>query len=164
MKSLITKVFAVLLFVWYLVGVIGFGVHTCSGSGRNFVVSFMEGTACSEIHADHMCSPSSCCSHDHGRKACCGHEEIHDHDRYSFSASPCCSTDYQMLDLTGMVVSDDTRDDVQCMKTYGPAIALFSDVAVSSILCSSLVRHIHEPDSGVSRACDSQALLSVWRI
>ena len=164
MKSLITKVFAALLVVWYLVGIIGFGMHTCSASGRSFVVSFIEGTACSDIHADHMCTPSSCCSHDHCRKACCAHEESHSHGRFSFSASPCCSNDYQMLDLTGMVVTDDTRDDAQYMKAHGPAIAAVSDIAVSSILCRSIIRHVHEPDSGVSRACDGQALLSVWRI
>ena len=164
MKSLITKVFAALLVVWYLVGVIGFGVHTCSGSGRSFVVSFMEGMACADIHEDQMCAPSSCCSHDHDEKACCHHEEDHLHGQYSFAANPCCSNDYQMLELTGTVVSDDSRDDVQCMKVYGPAIVPLSDLTASSILCKSIIRHIHEPDSGVSRACDCQALLSVWRI
>lgn len=164
MKSLIIRVFAALLVVWYLVGVIGFGVHTCSASGRSFVVSFMEGTACADIHSEYMCSPSSCCSHDHCEDSCCRHAEDRHHGQSSLSANPCCTNDYQMLELTGTVVSDDGREDLQYAKVYGPAVIADLYVAASSILCRSVTGHIHEPDPGVSRACHSQALLSVWRI
>lgn len=164
MKRLITKVFAALLVIWYLVGVIGFGVHTCSGSGRSFVVSFVEGTACADIHSEDMCGPSSCCSHDHCSDACCGHVVEHHQGHSSLSTNPCCTNEYQMLELTGMVVDDDTREDFQSFRICGPVVTPDLCASESSVLCRSIIRQIHEPDSGVARACDSQALLSVWRI
>ena len=50
MKGLITKIFAALLVGWYMMSIIGFGVHTCSGSGKSFVVAFYEEMTCEEIH------------------------------------------------------------------------------------------------------------------
>ena len=55
MKKVCTKIFAALLVVWYLVGIIGFDMHTCNGSGRSFVVAFFEGMACEDIHPEHVC-------------------------------------------------------------------------------------------------------------
>ena len=164
MKRLITKVFAALLVIWYLVGVIGFGVHTCSGSGRSFVVSFVEGTSCADIHSEDMCGQSSCCSHDHCTDTCCGRVAEHHQGQPSLSANPCCTNGYQMLELTGMVAADDTREDFQSVKICGPVVIPDLCSSESSVSYRSIIRHIHEPGSGVLRACDCQALLSVWRI
>ena len=39
MKGLLTKITAMLLVVWYSMSIIGFDIHTCSGSGESFVVT-----------------------------------------------------------------------------------------------------------------------------
>ena len=69
MKEIVTKIFAALLVVWYLVGIIGFDVHTCSGSGRSFVVAFFEEMTCEEIHPEHSCDPAACCADEHENPA-----------------------------------------------------------------------------------------------
>ena len=44
MKNLLTSLTAVLLVIWYSLSVIGFDVHTCSGSGESYVTTVIGGT------------------------------------------------------------------------------------------------------------------------
>ena len=61
-RTVLIKLTSVLLTVWYLMSIIGFDVHTCSGSGCSFVTTFIEGMTCAEVHPEHVCDAGSCCS------------------------------------------------------------------------------------------------------
>ena len=154
MKGVFTKVVALLLIVWYSMSVIGFGVHTCSGSGKSFVVTFVEGFACEDVHPEHHCSKGSCCSHSHNAQ--------HDSDGVCLKSKSCCSSDYQVLSLTG-VMSDDKNgaDHLSVPVCYVAASCLsFNTASYNDLQMSS-----HQP-SGFSpgRMPDVQSVLSVWRI
>ena len=95
MKGILTKVTAMLLIVWYSMSIIGFGIHTCSGSGESFVVTFVEGLECEDIHPEHHYTKGSCCSHSH---SCC---DTGTHTGIGPKLG--CTSDYQVLALTGTV-------------------------------------------------------------
>lgn len=163
MKRFVIKVTALLLTLWYSMSIIGFDVHTCSGSGRSFVATFLEGLTCEDIHPEHSCDPAACCADSHEEHSCCcGHD--HDTDGFSFEAKSCCSNDYQVLSLTGTLSSDDHRyhDDSSC--GYNPYIGLHSDIAMIPTPASALIAYVHRPDSGFFAACDMQAALNIWRL
>ena len=159
MKGLITKVFAALLVGWYVMSIIGFGVHTCQDSGKSFVVAFYEGATCEEIHPDHHCEPAACCgtahhdSHEHG---CC--------DGVTISSKSCCSNDYQVLELTGILTSDDNRSNDQQNTWLCPCVDMLTCDAGYQTSWKTIIKYIHEPDSGHELLRDRQAVLSVWRI
>lgn len=160
MKSVFIKVVAVLLTVWYSMSIIGFDVHTCSGSGRTFVASFIEGLTCEDIHPEH-----NCCGHSHHDGDCAtDHSECIFCDGTAFKAKSCCSNDYQVLALTGTISADDHRhyDEYSC--GYCPCMDIPSVMMSHPSLSSSLLSYIHRPDSGLFAACDAQAALNIWRI
>lgn len=156
MKGIITKVTALLLIVWYSMSIIGFDIHTCSGSGESFVVTFVEGFECEDIHPEHHCAEGRCCSHSY---SCC--ETVIQDCVHSKS---CCSRDYQVLSLTG-AVSDEKNG--------------FEDLG-SFIYCNLICSNIPDFNAGLynlshmSRrttfdSCpwhmsDIQSVLNVWRI
>ncbi len=159
MKNVILKIFAILLTVWYSMSIIGFNVHTCSGSGRSFVVTFIDGVTCEDIHPDHVCSKVSCCSdryHDHC--ACGGHDGV------SFGPQSCCSSDYQVLALTGTLSQNDHEHFDECACGSCPCVGFA--VCGAPLLPDeyNFIAYIHAPDPGVASACERQASLSVWRI
>jgi hypothetical protein len=153
MKGLATKMTAMLLVIWYSMSIIGFDVHTCSRSGRSFVVTFIEGLACEDVHPEHSCSHVSCCDKDHG--CCCSHSE------QTISSGSCCSTDYQVLTITGTVTGEESEYDTLCLYPY------FHDPA-SSYLSARLISHTSNmcrlSYPGAGRAPDLQPVLGVWRI
>ena len=156
MKGLITKMFAVMLVGWYLIGVIGFGVHTCSGSGRSFVVTFAESMDCEEIHPEHSC----CCCHE----GCCSHHEDEEHEEEHDGS--CCSNEYQVLDLTGTLMQEDGR---QCHFEYidcfhGQALAYHMTQSYILPVEFRLIKYIHGPESGHTLPGDVQSILGIWRI
>ena len=150
MKGLIIKVFAVMLLGWYLAGVIGFGIHTCSGSGKTFIVSFIESTECADIHPEHRCEHHSCCHHNH--------EDSKEDD--------CCSNEYQALDLTGTVLQEDSQSvdfyPVGCF--HGPAVMHIASADHAFTKDLRISKHFHEPDSGHIQPGDIQSVLGIWRI
>lgn len=153
MKGVFTKLTAMLLIVWYSMSIIGFDIHTCSGSGESFVVTFVEGLECEDIHPEHHCTKGSCCSHQHG---CCD-TKVH----VSVSAKSCCSSDYQVLALTG-TVSDEKNgleglisSDCICSNLIEPD---------ADILVPQSVSHYPPCGSCLGRMPDIQSFLSVWRI
>lgn len=159
MRNVVIKVVAVLLAVWYLMSIVGFDVHTCNGSGRSFIASFVEGMTCEDIHPEHVCDPSACCADSHDDHSCCGHC-----DGTAFEAKSCCSNDYQVLQLTGTVSSDDHRHYDECACGHCPCVEFPLNLMPHPSSSQLLLSHIHKPDSGLSAAGDRQAALSTWRI
>ena len=163
MKGVIIKMLAVIMTVWYSMSIIGFDVHTCSGSGRSFVSTFIEGLTCEEIHPEHSCSHISCCHAEHETQSCCG--DHHQEDKgFVIAARSCCSNDYQVLQLTGIVPSDDQRgNDLVSFCGISHAIVHPVDMKVSSCF-KKIIAYLYEPDSGHKDSCDRQAALGIWRI
>ena len=155
MKSLITKMFAALLVVWYLVGIIGFGVHTCNGSGKSFIVSFAEGLSCEDVHPEHHCSKGSCCTH---LQKCC------DSGATSLSSKPCCSSEYQVLALTGTLSTEKNADDGQISFIFHHFV--YADMSDCKAVLSSpqSISHRISACSCPGAIPDRQAVLNVWRI
>ncbi len=157
MKKVIIKILAVLLTVWYSMSIIGFDVHTCSGSGRSFVVTFIEGLTCEDIHPEHSCEKASCCADRHESRCGC-------HDGETMRAKSCCSNDYQVLTLTGTVSNNDHDHFDECGCGHCPCVGLPVSGLPSIYHEDNLIAYILSPDSGVGSACERQAALRVWRI
>ncbi len=184
MKNVIVKIFAVLLSVWYSMSVIGFDVHTCSGSGRSCIVTFIEGLTCEDIHPEHSCDKASCCadrldccsSHEEGQghQHCGGmtgfadHEDDHSDcpfcDGISLKSKSCCSNDYQVLVLTGTTIVNDHNHFDECACGHCLCIDLQSGEIPAALAENNLTAYIHEPDSGFLKACERQAVLRIWRV
>lgn len=153
MKGLPVKITALLLMMWYSMSIIGFGVHTCSGSGESFVVTFVEGLECEDIHPEHHCHKGACCSHSH---SCCedtAHEKV--------APESCCSSDYQVLALTGTV--PDEKNGIEDMISFD---YICSDIFEFNVDMHStqLIPHYLADISWKGRLHDIQSLLGVWRI
>ncbi len=159
MKNVILKIFAVLLTVWYSMSIIGFDVHTCSGSGRSFVVTFVKGLTCEDIHPDHLCDKDSCCPEIHQKDCCC-----HGHGTVTLKAKSCCSNDYQVLTITGTAVQNDHEhyDECGCCLSWDVDFPLYGMPSLYHE--NDLIAYVQSPDSGVASACERQAVLRVWRI
>ena len=163
MKGVIIKVLAVVMTIWYSMSIIGFDVHTCSGSGRSFVSTFIEGLTCEDIHPEHSCSHVSCCPSEREAHSCCDNHH-HDDKELAFVANSCCSTDYQVLQLTGIVPSDDQRgNDFISFSGNSHAEVCPVDVKVPSYI-RTIIAYLHESDSGHQVSSDRQAALGIWRI
>lgn len=164
MKGLITKVFAALLVGWYLMGVIGFGVHTCSGSGKSFVVAFYEEMTCEEIHPEHGHVHDCCAHHHHAQSETADHGDCHFCDGMSISAKSCCSNDYMVLDVAGAIFQDDSRSNDEQPLLHASGICEMTCDAVIHASLNRIIKYIHEPESGQELLRDRQAVLSTWRI
>lgn len=164
-KDVLIKLAALLLTVWYSMSIIGFDVHTCSGSDRSFVAGILTGRSCEDIHPEHMCSPFACCAdghdHEHVRTCCEDHSACAFCDGVSIRAKSCCSNDYQVLSVAGTIPSDDQRnsDESGCF----PVLVPYAPNSLSSLDFNLSGSYVHEPGSGLCRS-DRQAALSVWRI
>lgn len=154
MKNMAIRILAALLTIWYSMSIIGFDVHTCNGSGHSFVVSFLDGFSCGDIHPEHECEPHSCCANH------C--EDTPDHG-VRIGPLSCCSDDYQVLELTGMVSGDEGRDLSAVLLLAGipaavPACSDSSPVSTYMEDCClrPFCRHV--------RPHSFQPLYAVWRI
>ncbi len=159
MKNVIIKVLALLLSVWYSMSIIGFDVHTCNGSGRSFVVTFLEGLTCEEIHPEHSCDKAVCCA-DKSASCCCGHRHTGD----TFKAPSCCSNDYQVLALTGTVSHNDHGHYDECSCGLCPCVGFPVCERPPLSQKNNQTEYLPYPGSGVDSACERQAALRVWRI
>lgn len=143
MRNVAYKICAVLLAVWYLMSIIGFGVHTCRGSQRSFLTTFVTGMTCEDIHPQHHCT----CDH-HSSEA--GHD--------------CCTDDFKVLSLTGVLPSAENDSG---FFLHGDCVP-FHDMYMESChhLLSDSEFHLIKrmPDSGLIQPGDLQPVLGIWRI
>ncbi len=156
MKGLLTKITALLLLVWYSMSIIGFDIHTCSGSGKSFVVTFVEGLECEDIHPEHHCTKGSCCSHQH---SCCDASS-----HINVTAKSCCSSDYQVLSLTGTVSDEKIGLEDQSNYLYCTCISSNISEPDADLHSFRLISHRMASDACLGRMPDIQSLLGVWRI
>lgn len=160
MRNVAMKICAVALAVWYLVSIIGFGVHTCMGSDRSFVTTFASGISCEDIHPEQHCADSHHC---HGEGEChdCGHRQKA--GEVSFDAQPCCSDDFVVLTITGTAPSSE-NDLCECHCGHFPFVAELSS-AINNLSAESEINIIFPlPDSGLIVPGDVQSVLGIWRI
>ena len=150
MKSILMKISAILLVVWYCLSIIGFDVHTCSETGDSIVHMSFTAHSCHDIHDDHC---DSACEHDHDDY--CEEPVEHRHD------GGCCEDEYQVISLTGLRSDDDSNgsfhgSECPCIiETECDTFSLLADITD--------YRYFKDPDSGLIVA-DAQPLLSIWRI
>lgn len=154
MKGIATKVTALLLIVWYSMSIIGFDIHTCNGSGESFVVTFVEGLECEDIHPEHHCTKGSCCSH--------SHNGCEDTNQECIKTRSCCSSDYQVLALTGTVL--DEKNGADDLNLSLGCHCICSDTFWQADLCPLLLKHCVTEGFSPGRMPDIQSLLGVWRI
>ena len=156
MKNVITSFAALLLVIWYSLSVIGFDVHTCSSSGRTYIATVIGGTDCEDIHPEHHHKQCSCCRH-HEQET-----ESHD-DHKAESKKSCCKDEWQMIELTGLRMSDE----------HGGMDVYVCDAGLSAIIpqiCDDNVRNMvrprtfYKPGSGGLPLRDVQAVYNIWRI
>lgn len=160
MKNIVIKILAVILLVWYSMSIIGFDVHTCKGSGRSFVVTFVEGLSCSDIHPEHKCETDKCSSAHHAQCTCQGDHSSCEEDK--LSSDSCCSDDYQVLAITGTVPSESNRNNDECGTSHPVCLPVYAeaDFAIDKRTDKHLrILHLWHSD-----AVNSQALLGIWRI
>lgn len=145
MKNHWIKIVSALLMTWYCVSIIGFGIHTCSGSGRSYVAVFLTELSCEDIHPEHDCGHSHCCSSGIGKASC-------------------CTNDFHVLSLTGTVGHEDGFNPHTYAQDH--LICLNTDLEMSGCgFMQTARRHIFKiPDSGTPVHSDVQSLLNIWRI
>lgn len=166
MKALLIKLSALLMVLWYSMSIIGFDVHTCSGSGKSFIATFVSGTECDDIHPDHVCGKGTCQAKAHHEGCCEAHSCAHgcsdeDCDGVKIMNKSCCTDDYQVIMLTG-VPSDDHgfRYEAPCF-TFCPFVDLFSESQKSY---SQGLTAFLKPDLLPDVRKDFQAVMNIWRI
>lgn len=161
MRRMFVKYMSALLVVWYSLSIIGFDVHSCNATGEVYVASLAGGIACEDVHPDHSCAHhGACCSHHH-ENSCCHHRH-HDSDS-RISDQNCCSNDVQVLQLTGVVISEDESygSDVRVHQT--DCYAYLTIDSATQALQRRYHKYLEYPDPGVTMP-DRQAFLNIWRV
>lgn len=154
MRSLPIKICAVMLAIWYMMSIIGFGVHTCMGDQRSFVTTFISGMTCEDVHPEHHCHGDGEC-HD------CGHGQRS--ADLSFDSQPCCSDDFVVLTITGTAPSSE-NDHGECHCGHCPIVTELLSDGHTSLVRSEINRMMSLPDSGLIVPGDVQSFLGIWRI
>ena len=161
MKNVFTILAAVLMVLWYSLSVIGFDVHTCSGSGETFIATVASGFACEDIHPEHVRPESG-----HSECGCC-----HSHDSepveasgHGFDSKPCCTDDYQVIILTGTRGSDQQRYNDANHSEYCTYVAEVPVIDYYSNKYSSDIRVYYKLCIGGIVPQDLQASYNIWRI
>lgn len=164
MKNAAFKIFSLLMILCYSLSIIGFDVHTCQGSGRSFVVSFLDGATCEDIHPEHECRHGACSGHQHD-DGCAGlHAENICHDAESIDPTSCCSDDYRSLQLTGTLSADNNRHyDMACSGlAHDAGLSSVHDHGLTSF--SKITKYGSSSGSGYGIKRDVQSVFSIWRI
>ena len=144
-----------MLVIWYSLSVIGFDVHTCSGSGKIFIATVISGTDCEDIHPDHVKAPCRCCHH---------HDCQTHSDDEELSTKPCCSDDWQMIVLTGVRSAQGHDHLDECSCCLCPCILDVHAEIVHSYADIYGLKAFYKPDSGDSVPLDVQRTYNIWRI
>lgn len=162
MRKMFVKYASVLLVLWYSLSIIGFDVHSCKSTGEVFVASLAGGVSCEDIHPEHSCkSHGGCCCHHENESCCAGHET--EHADSHVAKEDCCSNDLQVLQLTGVQMSDNERFGANvhdCQPIFDVDLAM--ELAIPT-LQKSFIKYLEHPDPGVVTP-DRQAFLSIWRV
>lgn len=150
-----------LLVIWYCFSVIGFDIHTCKGSGKSFVSTFINGVTCEDIHPEHKCDDVQCCAGNHkSNDDCCCHNED-DCGDFHIVPESCCSNDYLVLTLTGGASEERYRyDDMQTLALC--SVLFVNDINFISSVTTSEKFKI--PDQRPVCRRDILSLNAVWRI
>jgi len=154
MRTMVMKISALLLVIWYCMSIIGFDVHTCRESGRSFVTSSILGTECEDIHPEHH--------HDHCCSDCGNHASSSEVD--CVSPEDCCTDDIQVLVLTGSSTNDSHRHYDECHCGLCPCVIEHMSVIDDLRAGTEFQEIIPLPDSGLFATGDVQTILGVWRI
>ena len=153
MKNVLTSISAVLLVVWYSLSVIGFDVHTCSGSGKTYIATFVSGFTCADIHPEHANAGCRCCD---------SHKE--DTSSSRLDRKPCCADDYQVILLTGVRVSQ--QDDKSCdssLTILQHDCDNWADNSYPTVFLAGL-RAFYKPRSGDLMPRKIREVYNIWRI
>ena len=149
------KFISLLFAMWYLLCIVGFDVHTCGHSGKNFVSSLLMQIDLDSTSGDNLCSRSGCCKD--GNCVCSGQDGI----------SSRCSDNYFTLSAPAISRSDDEQHAFHtscsgCHFHYpAEALILFRLFSSDSLISPFLQGHtlFRWPDIK-----DIQSVFSVWRI
>ena len=157
MRKMFVKYASALLVLWYSLSIIGFDVHSCKSTGEVFVASLAGGVTCEDIHPEHSCkSHGGCCEHH-------DHHETPSESADCVAKEDCCSNDLQVLQLTGVQISDNERFGANvrdCQLIFD--VDLTMELAMPA-LQKSFIKYLEHPDPGVVMP-DRQAFLSIWRV
>ncbi len=82
----------------------------------------------------------------------------------SIGAKSCCSSDYQVLALTGTLCQNDHDHFDECGCGFCPCVGFPVHEAEELRYENNLIAYVTDPESGVGSACERQAALRVWRI
>ena len=162
MRKMFVKYASVLLVLWYSLSIIGFDVHSCKSTGEVFVASLAGGVSCEDIHPEHSCkSHGGCCCHHENESCRAGHET--EHADSHVTKEDCCSNDLQVLQLTGVHMSDNERlggnaNDAHLIFDVDLAMEL-----TMPALQRPFLKYLEHSDSGVIMP-DRQAFFSIWRV
>lgn len=166
MRNIVMKISAVLLVVWYCMSIIGFDVHTCSGSGRTFVASCISGMTCEDIHPEHHCDHHSCCGTVR-QEADDQHDCTGSGDGchcLTLKAKSCCSDDFQVLLLTGNRTDDEHRHYDFCHCGHCPCVEAFCSDILPSYPQDKFMSSLRIPDKGLIAGRELLSRINIWRI
>ena len=163
MRKMFLKYASVLLVLWYSLSIIGFDVHSCKTTGEVFVASLVGGVTCEDIHPEHSCkSHGGCCSHNHS-DGCCAKGHHSDHAGSRVEKADCCSNDLQVLQLTGVNVSENENIGDSVYHCFMPFDVDLLIELIKPSLQRPLLKYLEHPDSWVFTP-DRQAFFSIWRV
>ena len=158
MNGVVIRMLSALIAIWYCVSIIGFDVHTCSGSGRSFVTTFVNGMECQDIHPGYGCNEHACSGH------CCSGHEADEYESETEISSSCCTDDVQVLLLTGCRTDEGQNDDrLSFFSGMFLPMVLSNEVPVSQQAFFSYP-DISPHDFGRHLPDDIQSVFGIWRI
>ena len=161
MRKMFVKYVSALMVVWYSLSIIGFDVHSCNTTGEVYVASLAGGIACEDVHPDHSCAHhGACCSH-HNENTCCHHK--HNDADSCISDQDCCSNDLQVLQLTGVIISEDECNGCHVSMNQTDCDAFLTVKSALQALRRIYLKYLEYPDPGVLMP-DRQAFLNIWRV
>lgn len=155
MKNVLTSLTAVLMVIWYSLSVIGFGVHTCSGSGETYIATVASGFTCGDIHPEHERSGCSCCHADKSETSS---------SQQQLDRKPCCTDDYHAIILTGTRGVEEHRYDNAYHLAHCSFVATIPDDKIYSSRFLSDLQHFRHDRHGMHLSRNLNTVYNIWRI